>query len=435
MRQRVARVALVAALVAVVLLAVPLALVIRAALFADERNELEREALAAAVRVSPQFAAGDAVELPAARDGELLGVYDTAWRRRWGTGPAAADAAVHRAATGKVAQRQSAGEIVVAVPVSDAERVIGVVRASTDTGEVWKRILLAWLALVGVALSALGVALLVARHQARALTGPLEALAATSAKVTEGDLTARAAPSGIAEIDQVGATHNDMVERLGGLLHHEREFATNASHQLRTPLTGLQLGLEAALSTSGADLRSAAREALEQSRYLQHTIDEVLRLARTGASVHDGPAVRSVGDVLEQAERRWHGPLAQDGRRLAFAPEPGTGGLGVPGRTSDQILDVLLDNARRHGRGTVRVTVRELGGVVALDVEDEGTLTLDPSALFARGTTTGQGSGIGLALAKEMAAGAGGRLGVTRDHPTTFTLLLPHQGEGPGRPS
>lgn len=79
----------------------------------------------------------------------------------------------------------------------------------------------------------------VARHQARARTRPLEALAATAAKVTDGDLTARAAPSGIAEIDQVAATHNDMVERLDGLLRHEREFATHASHQLRTPLTGL----------------------------------------------------------------------------------------------------------------------------------------------------------------------------------------------------
>ncbi|MDX2707497.1 ATP-binding protein [Streptomyces sp. PA03-6a] len=92
----------------------------------------------------------------------------------------------------------------------------------------------------------------------------------------------------------------------------------------------------------------------------------------------------------------------------------------------------LLDNAHRHGRGTVRVTVRELGGVLALDVEDEGTLTLDPNNLFSRGATTGQGSGIGLALAREMAAAAGGRLALTRDHPTTFTLLLPHQGEDPG---
>ncbi|MFB7292427.1 sensor histidine kinase [Actinacidiphila glaucinigra] len=427
--------ALVAALVAVVLLAVPLALVIRASLFADERGELEREALAAVVRVSPQFAAGDAVELPAAQDAELLGVYDTAWRLHWGTGPAVADATVRRAATGKVAQQQSAGEIVVAVPVSDAERVIGVVRASTDTGEVWQRILLAWLALAAVALSALGVALLVARHQARALTRPLEALATTAAKVTDGDLTARATASGIAEIDQVGATHNDMVERLGGLLRHEREFATNASHQLRTPLTGLQLGLETALSTPGADLTAATREALEQSRYLQHTIDEVLRLARSEASSPGGPAVRAVGEVLKQAERRWHGPLAQDGRRLTVAPEPGTARLGVPGRTSNQILDVLLDNAHRHGHGTVRVTIRELGGVIALDVEDEGTLTLDPTSLFSRGTTTGQGSGIGLALAREMAAAADGRLDLTRGRPTTFTLLLPHQGEEPGAAS
>ncbi|MEU1618740.1 ATP-binding protein [Streptomyces sp. NPDC005722] len=104
-------------------------------------------------------------------------------------------------------------------------------------------------------------------------------------------------------------------------------------------------------------------------------------------------------------------------------------GRAVAWRLPCQVLDVLLDNAHRHGRGTVRVTVRELGGVLAVDVEDEGTLTLDPTVLFSRGTTTGQGSGIGLALAREMAAAADGRLALTRDRPTTFTLLLPHHGE------
>lgn len=67
-----------------------------------------------------------------------------------------------------------------------------------------------------------------------------------------------------------------------------------------------------------------------------------------------------------------------------------------------------------------------MGAALALDIADEGTLTLDAKTLFERGTTTGPGEGIGLALAKDLADTAGARLSLTRPAPTTFTLLLPH---------
>ncbi|MET7618030.1 HAMP domain-containing sensor histidine kinase [Streptomyces sp. NPDC005408] len=426
MRQRVVRVALVAALVALALLAVPLAVVIRASFFADERGELEREATAAAVRVSPDFAAGDPVELPRGQSEGQLGVYDLGLRLRAGTGPAAADSVTRRAVAGSVVQRQIGGELVAAVPVSSDERVIGVVRASTSTQSVWNRILLAWGALLGAALLALGAAVLVARWQARALSAPLESLSRTSQAIAAGDLTARAAHSGITEIDQVAGAHNAMVERLAHLLQHERHFTANASHQLRTPLTGMQLGLETALATDGTDLRAALEEALEQSHHLQRTIDEVLQLATAEPTSATRAGAQAAGELLEQAERRWHGPLAREGRRIEFVLDPATATLPVPGRTTDQILDILLDNARRHGSGTVTVSLRDIGAALALDVSDEGTLSVDAKALFDRGTTTGPGQGIGLSLAADLAESAGARLSLTRTAPTRFTLLLPH---------
>ncbi|MFC4956711.1 HAMP domain-containing sensor histidine kinase [Streptomyces mauvecolor] len=425
MRQRVARVAVVAVLVALALLAVPLAVVIRGYLFADERGELEREALSAAVRVSPDFAAGDPVELPTGQSEGDLGIYDTAMRRRAGTGPASADAVTRRAVAGAVAQQDTGGELVVAVPVSSAEHVIGVVRASTSTTGVWKRVLAAWGALLAAALTAFGVALLLARHQARSLAAPLEALARTSQSVADGDLTARAAACGVAEIDQVAHSHNTMVDRLTHLLQHEREFTTNASHQLRTPLAGLQLGLETALSKPGADLRGAVEEALEQSHHLNDTIDEVLSLAKAPTAPNTTAASQTAAHLLERAELRWHGPLAQDGRRLQLTLDPAVTAEPLPRRTADQILDILLDNAHRHGRGTVEVTLRDLGEALAIDVGDEGSLSLPPSTLFERGSSTGPGQGIGLALATDLAQSAGGRLNITQTHPTRFTLLLP----------
>ncbi|MFF3861347.1 sensor histidine kinase [Streptomyces sp. NPDC002209] len=427
MRARVVRVALVAAAVALLLLAVPLAVAVRFTFLADENGELEREAMATVVRVGPDFAAGDPVELPGGRDEVGRGIYDAAGRLRSGAGPATGGDTVREALSGRVAQRQSDGELVVAVPVSSGERVIGAVRASTSARTVWSRVLWGWAALLGLCLLALGAAVVVARRQASVLSSPLEALARTSLAIADGDLTARADRSTIAEIDEVARAHNAMVGRLARLLERERHFTANASHQLRTPLTGLQLGLEAALVDPDADARAALAEAAERSRHLDHTIDEVLRLATSGASTPAPASLQPVGDLLEAAERRWHGVLARDGRRLALAGEPAAGQLPVPGRSTDQILDVLLDNAHRHGAGTVTVSLRDLGGALALDVADEGSAVLDARAIFERGT--GTGSGIGLALARELAGAAGARLTLSGTAPTRFTLLLPLDGD------
>ncbi|MEV6700951.1 HAMP domain-containing sensor histidine kinase [Streptomyces sp. NPDC051453] len=425
MKQRVVRVALVAAIVALVLLAVPLAVAIRVSFFADERGEVERAAMAAAVRVSPDFAAGDPVELPSGSSERQVGVYDRQLRLRAGTGPGRADSATRRAMADRVVQDQTHNDLVAAVPVSQDERVIGVVRASTATQQVWNRVLLAWGALLAGALIALGAAVLVARRQARILSAPLEALSRTSLAIADGDLSSRAELSGITEIDQVASTHNTMVQHLAQLLQRERHFTANASHQLRTPLTGLQLGLERALDTPGTDQSAALEEALEQAHHLQHTIDEVLRLATAEAGPPAAASTLPAGDLLDRVEARWHGPFAQDSRRMEVVPDPAALTLPVPGQTTDQILDILLDNARRHGAGTVTVTLRELGGALALDVTDEGTLAIDAMRLFERGATTGTGTGIGLSLALELAESTGARLSLTQRSPTRFTLLLP----------
>ncbi|GHB50475.1 two-component sensor histidine kinase [Streptomyces cirratus] len=420
------RVAVAAVLVALVLLAGPLAAVVQRSYFEDERGALERTALAATVAVGPEFTAGDAVELPAPRPGGRLGVYDLSMRLRAGTGGKTGDAVARRAAGGKVVRGSSGPDLVVAVPVVSTERVIGVVRASVPARSVWFRVLWAWGLLLGVTLFALATAVLVARRQARALSTPVEALSRAATQIAAGDLGARAGPCGIAELDQLAYSQNAMVEQLTRLLQRERDFSANASHQLRTALTGLQLGLEAGQGLpAGADLRPVVREALEGTRHLEETVEEVLRLARADtAGQHPVPRERLVR-VLDRAESRWHGVLAATGRRLEFRSPPGTESFHVPGRTTGQILDVLLDNALRHGRGTTVVTVREAAGAVAIDVADEGRLALDPGAVFARGSTTGSGTGIGLAVARELAEAAGGRLGVRAAAPTTFTLLLP----------
>ncbi|MFD8002202.1 sensor histidine kinase [Streptomyces mirabilis] len=426
MRQRVVRVAVTAVLVALVLLAIPLALAVRATLYADQRDSLERAALAAAVRVNPDYATGDPAELPPPGPGERLGLYDPKPRLHTGTGPRSGDAAVRRAFRGVIARAQSGGELVVAVPVSHAEQVIGVVRASSAVSAVRNRVLVDWAVLLGAAVFALAVAVLVARRQARALAAPLEDLSRHCRAVTEGDLSARAAPSTIAEIDQVARTHNDMLHSLSELLRHEKDFTANASHQLRTPLTGLQLTLEAGLAQDDARLRPALEEALDATRRLHDTVEEVLRLAGSPGPPGVVPD-RSVFHLLAETDARWHGLFAQDGRRLDCGVQDAPADVLVPGGPVAEILGVLLDNARTHGRGSVRVTVRDLDDALAFDVADEGTVIAEPEGLFARGRTSGSngGTGIGLALARDLAVSLGGRLLLSGGDPTTFTLLVP----------
>ena len=194
-RQRIVRVAIAAVAIALLLFAVPLAVIIRTALFDDERRELEGAALQAAVRIDPDFAHDDPIELPP--NEQQVGVYDVGSRLRFGHGPKTGDAVVQRAAAGSVADGQIGGELIVAVPVTSQEKVVGVVRAAQPVQVIWNRVLLAWLALAALAGAAFGVAVLVARRQARHLSAPLEALAETSVRIAAGDLTVRAEPRSI----------------------------------------------------------------------------------------------------------------------------------------------------------------------------------------------------------------------------------------------
>ncbi|MFD4878958.1 sensor histidine kinase [Streptomyces sp. NPDC058420] len=434
MRQRVVRVALTAALVAVVLLAVPLALAIRSTLYADQRDTLEREALSGAVRVSPDYTTGDPVELPAPPAGGRLGLYDTHLRLRAGSGPRTGDAAVRRAFGATVVRGHSGGDLTVTVPVPHAEQVIGVVRASSPTDAVRDRVLAVWAVLVCACALALTVAILVARRQARVLAAPLEDLSRHSRAVTAGDLSARATPSSIPEIDQVARSHNEMLHSLTELLRHERDFTDNASHQLRTPLTGLQLTLEAGLAQDDdALLRPALEEALATTRRLHGTVEEVLRLSRSPGLPGTGAPSVTVAHLLRETEEHWHGLFARDGRRLRCTTGDTPDDARVPGAPVAEILGILLDNARVHGRGTVHLTVRDLGDALAFDVADEGAI--ETPRPFDRGHTgDGEGEGIGLALAWDLTVTLGGRLSLTGRRPTTFTVLVPvRQDENEGR--
>jgi signal transduction histidine kinase len=280
------------------------------------------------------------------------------------------------------------------------------------------------LAMLGLALLAVGATWLLARRMAARLARPLEELAGTAARLGDGDFTARTRPAGITEIDSVGAALNTTAGRIGETLERERAFSSDASHQLRTPLTGLRLQLEAALENPDREPRAAIASGIAAADRLERTIDDLLALARDTGSTSD---TADLDQLLAEVRQDWHWPLAAKGRALRIvvrdAPRPSAEGAAVR-----HILKVLLDNAFIHGRGTVTVTARDAGGVLAIDVADEGPGIDVDTDLFARRQYAGDDHGIGLALARSLAEAESGRLRLSTPAPPTFTLLLPTAG-------
>lgn len=422
MRRRIVGLAVLAAVLAICLFGLPLAAGVARYYLADERSELERLADEATISVSTDLMRGrDQVELPVTEPGMTLGLYDATGRKISGHGPARADAAVRGALAGHLTHGHNGSDLVVAEPITANERIAAVIRSATPKSTVYRRTAGTWLLMAGMGLVAIAVTWLLARHQARRLARPLEEMAVTARQLGDGDFSARTRPSGIPEIDSAGASLDATAERLGTLLARERAFSAEASHQLRTPLTGLRLGLEAARDNPCADTAAALTAAIAATDRLERTIGDLLALAR---DTPQRTAPLQGAGLLAEARQSWHAVLAAQGRPLRFDVTSDLPPSTASTAAVRQILNVLLDNAARHGAGAVTVRVRDAGGALAFDVTDEGPgISHDPDKLFTRRTAPGHG--IGLAMAKSLAEAEGGRLLLTRPSPPTFTLLLP----------
>ncbi|HEX3336556.1 MAG TPA: HAMP domain-containing sensor histidine kinase [Jatrophihabitans sp.] len=430
MRRRIVGLTVLAAVLATCLFGVPLAVVAGHYFVSDEKRELERAADTTALAVSGDLRkAAHPGALPAQEPGLQVSVFTSAGDRVAGPEPAGATKLIARTQRGAVASGDLGHRMAVAVPVSDGDTIVGAVLVSVDRGQVYWRVARSWLGMLALAAGAVLVTWLLARRQARRLATPLEQLAATAERLGDGDFNLRATASGVAEIDSVSASLDRTAARLGDLVERERAFSTDASHQLRTPLTGLQLGLEAALATPSTDLRAALSDALDTARHLERTVSDLLALAR------DQPRAGAPLDLdalLDDLRARWNGPLAAANRPLRVARGSGTQRTGMSRSALNQVLDVLLENALRHGCGAVSVTARDAEGAVAIDVSDEGsTIAGDSRELFRRRSLDAQGTGIGLALARRLTEAEGGRLVLSARQPTRFTVLAPPHRDPP----
>ena len=425
MRRRIVGLALLGSVLAIALFGVPLAAAVVRYTLAYDLVDLERVADAAAMTVAADLVRGDPLpDLPAAPEGTEVAVFDHHGVLAAGDGPARPDAQVRSALDGRVDAASLDGSLVVAIPVTHDGDVIGAVRAASPRSAVYEQVGLAWVLMLGLAVLAIGAVWLLARRQARRLARPLEEMSETARRLGEGDFSARNEPVQVPEIDAVGAALNTAADRLDDMLARERAFSADASHQLRTPLTGLRLRLEAALESPGQDLRPALTSAIAAADRLERTIDELLALARDTRESSAPPA--EVSALLEEVEQTWAARLFVEGRGLVVAVDGQPPATTTSAAAARQVLSVLVDNALRHGLGTVTVVAREATDALAVDVSDEGPgITLPEAELFARRASGDSGHGIGLALAQRLAEAEGARLRLTSPSPPTFTLLLP----------
>jgi signal transduction histidine kinase len=412
---------------AVILLAVPLGLVVQRSYRDQDLLRLQRDTIAATRQID-LGRSGDPIELP--RSSDALAVYGRDGRRRAGRGPAVASPVVRRALRGRPADASTGGHFEVAVPLLNGERVAGAVRAERADAGAAKDTRGAWLIIGAIAAAIVLAATLAALLLGRRLSRPLERLAASARRLGEGDFSVRPAPAGIAEVDAVGSALDATARRLDELISRERAFSADASHQLRTPLQALRIELESIELRGGAPDELPA--ALDQVDRLQATIDTLLAVARdaprTSTATSDPVA------VLEEVEARWRGPLAAAARPLRMRVDGDVPRVLASGAIVNEIAEVLVANAVRHGRGTVTLRLRPVEGFVVLDVGDEGPgFSGDPEAAFERRATSANGHGIGLALARSLAHAEGGRLTVSRAGPSpVVTLTLPRvRGDEP----
>lgn len=427
MRTRIIGLAVWASVLAIGLFGVPLGAAVFLYAMQAERTELQRVADAVAITVAGDvFDAKPIASVDVDGPGSVeVAVYEENGVRLGGVGPAGGERPeVVQAMGGGVAAGTDGGRLVVAVPVTHEDDVIGVVRAAAPRSEVLKGVALVWAAMAALAVVAVVAVWLVGRWQARRLSRPLEELAVAARQLGDGNFSVRTREGGVAEIDSVGAALNSTAGRLDELLARERECSADASHQLRTPLAGLRLRLEAALERPDQDPRPAIVASLADADRLEVTIGELLALARHERAARARPV--DLGALLDELAPQWRGRLAMQGRGLELSVDPGAPQPHASAAAVRQVLAVLVDNSTSHGAGTVTVAVREATDAVAVDVSDEGVgIHETENVLFARRADRQDGHGVGLALARRLAEAEDGRLELTRRTPPVFTLLLP----------
>ncbi|WP_327683563.1 ATP-binding protein [Streptomyces sp. NBC_00467] len=275
-----------------------------------------------------------------------------------------------------------------------------------------------------VALLAVIAAILLAVRQANRLASPLTDLAETAERLGSGDPRPRHKRYGVPELDRVADVLDASAERIARMLTAERRLAADASHQLRTPLTALSMRLEEISETD--DPATAKEEASVALAQVERLTDVVERLLTNSRDPRIGSAiVFDLDEIVKQQIDEWRPAYRSAGRAVVCSGKTGMRAVGTPGAVA-QVLAALIENSLMHGGGTVALRTRVTGNQAVIEVTDEGPgVPTDLGARIFERTISGRNStGIGLAVARDLAEADGGRLELLQQHPPVFALFL-----------
>jgi two-component system, OmpR family, sensor kinase len=276
------------------------------------------------------------------------------------------------------------------------------------------------LALVGLAV-ALGVYPIVRR-----LTQRLEALQRGVQRWGDGDLSVRVPVHGQDEVADLSERFNSAAERIEALMASQKSLLANASHELRSPLARIRMGLE----LMGPQTSSSARDEISRNiGELDQLIDEILLASRLDAKEADVGTIEAVDLV---------GLAAEECARNNAELDAGTQTVVVRGvaKLLRRVLRNLLENARRYSTGDVKVGIRLADGGAELRVSDRGPgvppdqreRIFEPFYRLPGASERNGGVGLGLALVKSIVARHGGsvRCEETPGGGATFVVQLAH---------
>ncbi len=400
LRARVRNAITMITVASLLLLGLPLGLVLGRLIESQELAGLQRDATRGVATVPDNtLQQSSAVTAPPSRGDTLMGVYDARGTLVAGKGPQHSGQAAG-VVDGREHDGHDAGDLSVVVPVLSDTTIAGSIRAAVPLSRLHQRVYRAWALLAGLGLLVLAVAIALARRAAQRISVPFEQLTLAARQLEQGRYDVDLPRFGMSEADAAADALRDSAREVEALLRQEREFVRDASHQLRTPLAGAVLLLE----SDPPDVVGA----LDRMSQLEITLADLLSLRGLMASGSCNP-----NELAVEAVARWNTPERPVTLRTDEAQQ-----VRLTASALRQSLDVLLDNATRHGSGAITVTVEPYGDLVVVEVADHG-----------RGFTPHAQPGTGLQLVKSIVERAGGSLLIRRRTPQARVALLLPKGE------
>jgi signal transduction histidine kinase len=328
-----------------------------------------------------------------------------------------------------------------AVPILRLGRPIGAVRVTQSNSAVSDATRSAVIRLVGLGGIVLLLGALAGALIARETSRPIGRLEEAAQQVEAGDLTTRAPVEGSSEQRALALTFNSMTERLERLLASQREFVADASHQLRTPLTGIRLQLEELReAVPPGDPRAAELDAaLAEVDRLAAIVNELLVLSR--ADEREMPAeVIDVQRGVDQAIARWAKAAKDAGVALDYDGNGSAPRCLCARADFDRVLDSVIENAVQYSPRGSQVEVRTTPERIEVLDRGPGLVPGEEETVFERfhrgraGRQGRPGTGLGLSIARELAAAWGGQvtIGNREGGGARAVITLPHESNGHG---